>query len=150
MSDPQRTFSGPPRAADIYASVGEATTLAAVEKRLGFTTRGAEGAEAAWLEAVRQVPMNALADDDLAMLLSRGMHVPLLLPLALARLKACAEAQRAPLTDLIRGCGEAARLVAGRAPELTEQTRAALRALLSVSWGEQRVETLEAVYSALS
>ena len=54
MSDPQRTFSGPPRAADIYASVGEATTLAAVEKRLGFTTRGAEGAEAAWLEAVRQ------------------------------------------------------------------------------------------------
>lgn len=150
MTEPQRPFQAPPRAADVYAQARDTWTLAALERRLGYTSHGAAGLDADWLAAIRNTPMAGLADDDLGLLLSRGMHLPLLLPLGLSRLRACTQGRTPPSPVLVRGCGEAARLAAPRAPDLQRETATVLQALLQTPWPYGRVEVLEAVYAALS
>lgn len=150
MNAPDSRMQAPPSAASVYAQARDSWTLATLEQRLGFTTRGADGMEAQWLDGLREVPFAALADDDLGMLLARGMHIPVLLPVALARLQAAVTSRLPPSGTLIEGCGRAAKLVTARAPELAKQADAALRSLLQAQWAHGRVEVLDAVYAALS
>lgn len=150
MPDPNGGFNAPPRAADVYARARDSWTLGALEEQLGYTTRGVEPMEADWLDALRPVPFAALDDDDLGGLVARGMHLPVLLPLALARLRASQTTRVPPSGTLVEGCGAAVRRIASRAPELARETTTVLQSMLATPWSSRRVELLEAVYSALS
>lgn len=150
MPDPAEGFKAPPRAADIYASARDNWTLGALESQLGYTTRGAEPMEADWLDALRAVPFAALDDDDLGALVAKGMHLPVLLPIALSRVRASQATRVPPSGALVEGCGEAARRIRSRAPDLSRETTTVLQSMLATPWSSRRVEVLEAVYSALS
>lgn len=142
-------FQAPPRAADVYAQATDGWTLAAVEQKLGYQTYGAGDMESQWLEAVRVKPLRELADDDLARLLSRGMHLPLTLPVALSRLRSAADSKVLPDAELVRACGQAAAMARRSGSDLPEKTTTVLQVLLQTPWSGDRTEVLEAVFAAI-
>lgn len=142
-------FQALPRASEIYAQATDAWTLAAVEQKLGVHTRGSTDLEEQWLSATRIRPLRDVDDEDLARLLTRGLHVPLLLPMGLSRLRAAVKSRTPPDGDLVRACGAAAWLIKRRLPEKADEAMAVLRALLQTEWLDGRVDVMEAAYSAL-
>jgi hypothetical protein len=136
MTEP---FSAPRSGAEVYPEMqsrlegpdARGVTLAAVDRALGYTTHASAAASplwGRWYEAVSALPLQNLADDDLARALDAALHVPLVLPLALRRLRAPAEAG-APPERLLLAAGRAARRIRARLPQLFEETRQALKLL---------------------
>lgn len=150
MSD-SHSFRAPRRATEVYAQATAEWTLAAVEHRLGFSASAGDDLSARWLRHVLAIRMVDLDDDDLSALLTRGLHLPLLLPLALGRLRGAVESLQPPSETLILACGQAAGMLAGAVKKrFAHDTTQVLQQLLRAPWPEKRDDILEAVYAALN
>lgn len=141
-------IQGPRRPEEVYAGVGGDTTLAALDAACGFATRVEGDLDplwSRWFEAISKVPLKNLADDDVARVLDSGLHLPVVLPLALGRLR---DPSREEVPDrLMMAVARASRRVRPRLAPLAEESREALRSCLER--GEQWQEVAQAALSEL-
>jgi len=123
-------FQGPRSPQDVYATAGPDVSLSDLDAACGFTTHVEGDLDrlwARWLEAIARVPLRNLADDDLARALDGGLHLPLVLPMALGRLREAAD--EAVPDRLMTAAAKAARRMRPRLAALAEETRAVLDSL---------------------
>lgn len=128
---PETPFQGPPAAADVYARSDASATLGSLDAALGYTTHVEADLDrlwARWYQAIAQVPLSNLADDDVARVLDGGVHLPVVLPLALQRIRA-AFASEPPPDRLLEAAARAARRIKDRLPNLTSETRDLLESM---------------------
>lgn len=146
-------IAAPPHASEVYGSVSDSQTLAAVEDSLGYHLEPTDTMESQWLSATRKIPLRDIADADLARLLERGVHIPLLLPMALTRLRANAQSGKPPEEDLITASARAVQLLRVGREKYARETAAVLGTLHRACWPDlsppQRVAFTFLVCSAL-
>ena len=82
-------FSAPPSPEEAYLAAGSRSSLAALDQALGTTTHVQGDLDplwGQWFQAVAHLPLEQLASDDLGRVLDGCLHLPVVLPVALARL----------------------------------------------------------------
>ena len=135
---------GPPRALEVYQSASTRHSLSALDRALGVTTHLQADLDPLWeqwYQAISEVPLERLADDDIGRLLDVCMHLPLVLPLSLERLRsrlATAGGEEALACErLLLSVARAGRRLRDRAPSLAQPVDVLLEDL-RVKWqGEE-------------
>lgn len=152
MDTPRHLLQGPPSAREVYRNAPADTSLGALDDALGF--HAVSGAEAdlrhLWYQSVKHVPLASLGDEDLAMVLTEGLHLPVSLPVALERLREWPSRASDSLVDLIRASARASRWVKGTVPGLGRECRAILERISSRSEPPLQAVIRTAVVAAIA
>lgn len=147
----RRPLQGPRSARDVYASATPATSLGALDEALGYGLPPQDVTSPThlyWYQSVRQRPIASLGDDDLAAVLDEGIHLPVVVPIALERLGEWPSRPSTSLVELVRACGRACRWVKGTAPALGRECRATLERIASRSEPPSQASIRDAVVAA--
>ena len=145
-------LQAPPAARDLYRNAPPDTTLAALDDGLGFHAVAEPGAELRhlWYQSVKDMPVPSLGDEDLAAVLDEGIHLPVVLPVALERLREWPSRPSVSLVELIRACARASRWVKGSVPALGRECRVVLERIASRSEPPSQATIRAAVVAALA
>lgn len=145
-------LKAPPAARDLYRNASPDTSLGALDEGLGFHAVTEPGAELRhlWYQSVKDVPIPSLGDEDLAAVLDEGIHLPMVLPVALERLRDWPSRPSVSLVEMIRASARASRWVKGTLPALGRECRVLLERIASRSEPPSQATIRASVVAALA
>ncbi|MHB2017098.1 MAG: contact-dependent growth inhibition system immunity protein [Candidatus Xenobia bacterium] len=118
-----------PDALEVYRNADPGLSMAELDRRLGYrlVPPGAEAPDSQrWYARIQDKPMSELSDEDVTVVLENALHLPVMIPLAITRLKATPVAGMLYEGQMMQALAAAARILRPRFPELATQVRQAL------------------------